>query len=172
MIVIYFSRSGENYWHGGRRRLPVGNTKVLADMIAERVHARTFEITPANPYSDDYDATVQRNVEEERTDARPAIAAPLPDITREDTVLLGCPVWNSRTPMIMDTFLDSVDLVGKTVLPFVTHAVSGMSGIDEYYKRALPNTTVARGLAIMGEDVHKSGPTLDQWLRDNGLTRH
>jgi hypothetical protein len=74
--------------------------------------------------------------------------------------------------MIMDTFLDSVDLVGKTVLPFVTHAVSGMSGIDEYYKRALPNTTVARGLAIMGEDVHKSGPTLDQWLRDNGLTRH
>ena len=46
-------------------------------------------------------------------------------------VILGSPVWGSRAPRIMSTFLDGVDLGGKTVLPLVTYAVSGMSGIDD-----------------------------------------
>ena len=54
-----------------------------------------------------------------------------PTSGRYEVVILGSPVWGSRAPRIMSTFLDGVDLGGKTVLPLVTYAVSGMSGIDD-----------------------------------------
>ena len=43
-----------------------------------------------------------------------------------DTVLLGSPIWNVRAPMIMTTFTEQLDFTGKTVVPFTTHAMSGL----------------------------------------------
>ena len=68
-----------------------------------------------DPYPDDYDPTVARNVREQEADARPAIANPLTSIDRYDTVLLGSPIWNVRAPMIMSTFTESLDFTGKTI---------------------------------------------------------
>ena len=85
-----------------------------------------------------YDETVQRNVSEQDTDARPAIANPLASITGYDTVLLGSPVWNVRPPMIMTTFTDSHDFTGKTILPFVTYAVSGLGRVDATTRPPVP----------------------------------
>src|SRR5699024_6920712 len=115
------------------------------------------------------DATVERNVKEQDDDARPAIAGQLPDASAYSTVLLGSPVWNVRAPMIMSTFIGGVDLAGKTVLPFVTYAVSGMAGIDQDYRDALPGSDVRVGLAVRGEDVDHAGADLETWLRTNGL---
>ncbi|CAM3239565.1 flavodoxin [Stackebrandtia soli] len=170
-LLVFFSRAGENYHNGGRRLLDVGNTEVLADLIRERVECDVYEIEPSDPYPESYDETVERNSEEQDVDARPAIANPLPDVGRYDTVLIGSPVWNTRAPMIMSTFVEGVDLAGKTILPFVTFAVSGMSGIDDDYREALPASTVATGLAIRGEEVDEAGSDLDVWLRDAGLIR-
>ncbi|WP_241709142.1 flavodoxin [Arthrobacter bambusae] len=52
-----------------------------------------------------------------------------------DTVLQGSPIWNVRAPMSMSTFIESVNLKGKTVMPFVTYAVSGMGGVDRRYRK-------------------------------------
>jgi NAD(P)-dependent dehydrogenase (short-subunit alcohol dehydrogenase family) len=101
--------------------------------------------------------------------ARPAIANPLPDTDGYDIVLLGSPVWNMRAPMIMFTLIESVDLTGKTILPFVTYAVSGMSGIDDDYRQALPGSNVRDGLAVQGETVTQAAPDLDKWLSTNDL---
>ncbi|WP_198654194.1 MULTISPECIES: flavodoxin [Nocardia] len=84
-------------------------------------------------------------------------------------MLLGSPVWNSRAPRIMSTFIDGLDVTGKTVLTFVTYAVSGMSGIDDFYRRVLTTATVATGLAVRGEEVHEAGGDVDRWLRENDL---
>ena len=59
-LLVFFSRSGENLWDGGRRTLEVGNTKRVADMIAERIECDTFEITAADPYSDEFDSVDRR----------------------------------------------------------------------------------------------------------------
>lgn len=91
-LLVYFSRAGENYSYGGRVDLEVGNTKVVAGMIAELVDVDEYEIIAADPYPDQYEATVQRNVQEERDDARPAIDNPVPDLAGYDTILLGSPV--------------------------------------------------------------------------------
>lgn len=92
-----------------------------------------------------------------------------PDVADHDTVLLGCPVWGSRAPMIISTLLEGLDLRGKRLLPFVTYAVSGMAGIDEDHRSALPGTEVAEGLAVRGEAVDEAGPAAEDWLGDNGL---
>jgi flavodoxin len=124
ILLAYYSRAGENYHYGGRRTLKVGNTEVLAGMIGQLIACDLYRIEAADPYSDDYDATVDRNVREQN--ARPGIANLRTSISDYDTVLVGSPIWNNRAPMIMSTFVESLDFSGKTLYPFVTHAVSGL----------------------------------------------
>jgi flavodoxin len=169
VLLVYFSRAGENYYDGGRRMLEVGNTEVLATMITARVVCDVYRIEAADPYPVAYTPTVERNTDEQRTDARPRIAEALPGLSGYDVILLGSPVWGVRAPMIMSTFVEGVDLAGKTILPFVTHAVSGMAGIDEAYRRALPQAQVRPGLAVRGQRVADAGPDLDAWMADGGL---
>ncbi|WP_212719396.1 hypothetical protein [Blastococcus sp. CCUG 61487] len=91
VLLAYFSRAGENYHYGGRRRLSVGNTEVLANLIRRHLDCDVYRIEAADPYSEDYDDTVARNVREQDADARPAIAHPLPAVGQYDTVLVGEP---------------------------------------------------------------------------------
>jgi hypothetical protein len=95
VLLAYFSRPGENYYYGDRIDLEVGNTEVLAGMIAERLQCDTYRIEADDPYSDDYDATVARNTREQGAEARPAIAKPLPALDGYNIVLLASPIWGS-----------------------------------------------------------------------------
>jgi flavodoxin len=139
--MAYFSRPGENYYYGGRRDLEVGNTEVLARIIAELIGCDVYRIEATDPYPDGYDATVARNVTEQNADERPAIANPLASIERYDRLLLGSPIWNVRPPMILSTFAESYDFTGKTVHPFVTYAVSGLGSTERDYTEALCRRT-------------------------------
>lgn len=164
-LLLFFSRAGENYWEGGRRNLQVGNTKVLADKIAERIGCDRFEICAADPYPRDYDTTVARNRQEHQTDARPTIDGSLPDLSRYTTILLGSPVWGTRAPMILRTFLDSADaLSGKSVYAFLTYAV-GIGSVFDDYARFCPEASVMEGLSIRGEQAHEAGPKVEKWLQ-------
>ena len=96
---------------------------------------------------------MQRNVTEQDSDARPAIANPLASIAGYDTVLLGSPIWNVRAPMIMTTFTDAHDFTDKTILPFVTYAVSGLGSVERDYATACPGARIGDGLAVRGEEV-------------------
>ncbi|AWG97169.1 flavodoxin [Rhodococcus ruber] len=171
VLLAHFSRAGENYWNGGRRSLRIGNTQVLAEMIASRITCDSYRIEAADPYPASYDDTVERNVAEEHADARPAIANPLPQISDYDIVLLGSPVWNVRAPMIMSTFVHALDLTGKTILPFVTYAVSGIGTVEDDYRNMLPHTSIRTGLAVRGETAADAGPDIDRWLRTSRLIR-
>lgn len=159
----------ENYWHGGRRNLTVGNTEALAGMIADRVDCDVYRIEAADPYSNDYDDTVARNVTEQNADARPRIAKPLPPLAGYDAVILASPIWNVRPPMIMSTFLDQVDLTGKRLFPIVTYAVSGLGQAVEAYTALAPDARMGRALAVQGEDVTQSGGEVDAWVSSVAL---
>jgi len=169
VLVAYFSRPGENYYYGDRIDLDVGNTQVIAEMIAAAASVDVYRIEAADPYPEGYDETVARNVREENENARPAIANPLPDTTGYDSVLLGCPVWNVQTPMIMRTFVENIELAGKIIHPFVTYAVSGMGRVRDDYARLCPGSTIGEGLAIQGETATQAQPDVASWLRRIGL---
>jgi flavodoxin len=174
VLLAYFSRAGENYYYGGRRELEVGNTEVVARLIAERLvgdrlRVDTYRVEAADPYPASYDATVARNVREEDQDARPALLTPPPSLSGYDVVLLGSPVWNVRAPMIMYSVVERMDLRGKIVLPFVTHAVSGMGQVSDEYARLAPQAQLGDGLAVQGERAHDAATDVQDWLRAVGL---
>jgi flavodoxin len=165
VLLAYFSRAGENYYYGDRTDLDVGNTKVLAGMIREQLDCDVYEIEAAEPYSDDYDATVARNVREQDADARPAIAEPLSSIEDYNVVLLASPIWNVRPPMIMRTFAESYDFAGKTIHPVTTYAMSGLGTSEREYTEACSGASIGEGFAVQGEEVRQAEDAVTGWLR-------
>ncbi|MFF3712953.1 flavodoxin [Streptomyces phaeochromogenes] len=171
VLLAYFSRPGENYFYGGRTNLKVGNTEVLAEMISERIQCDVHRIEAVDPYSDDYDETVARNVREQDARARPAIVDPPSSIERYDVVLLGSPIWNVRAPMIMSTFAERYDFRGKTVHPLTTYAMSGLGTTERDYAASCPGATIGEGLAVRGEEVREADAQVESWLRRVGVLR-
>lgn len=173
VLLAYFSRAGENYYYGDRIDLEVGNTEVLTGMISDRTECDVYRIEPVEPYPDDYEETVERNVREQDADARPAIANPLDSIEPYDIVLLGSPIWNVRAPMIMSTFAERFDFSGKTIVPFTTHAMSGLGTTERDYAALCPGATIGEGLAVRGEDVidapNDAAAAVESWLQRSNL---
>lgn len=168
-LLVFFSRAGENYFNGGRKVLAVGNTDVMASMIREAVGCDVLRIQAVEPYSDNYEETVARNVREQNENARPSIVSLPASIAAYDTVLLGSPIWNVRVPRIMLTFAERFDFTGKIVHPFTTHAMSGLGRAVEEYTAACRGATIGEGLAIRGEEVETSRPQVEAWLRHIAL---
>lgn len=164
VLLAYFSRPGENYHYGERTDLKIGNTEVMARKIRDLITCDVYRIEPVDPYPQSYDATVKRNVREQEADARPAIQGRLPDLNGYDTVLLGSPIWNVRAPMIMTTLTEQLDFTGKTVVPFTTHAMSGLGTTERDYAASCRGAAFSQGLAIQGEKVGQADRAIRAWL--------
>lgn len=152
MLLAYFSRPGENYYYGDRIDLEVGNTQVLAGMIAARIDCDVHRIRPAKPYPHDYEQTVEQNKREQDDDARPTTANPLSSIDGYNVVLLASPIWNVRTPMIMSTFTEALDFTGVTVHPVTTYAMSGLGNAPDDYAATCRGARIGKGLAGAGRE--------------------
>ncbi|MCD8181524.1 MAG: aldo/keto reductase [Firmicutes bacterium] len=155
-IVVYFSQTR--------------TTKPLAEKIAELTGSDIYEITAAEPYTDediDYnDSDSRANREQNDSSARPAIAGELPDLSEYDTVFLGFPIWWGTNPRIINTFIDSVDLSGKTIMPFCTSHSSGISSAVSAIKAACPDSDVRSGFRS-GGDIDED--EISEWLTENGI---
>ncbi len=120
-LVAYFSASGV--------------TATVAKTLAEAIGADLFEITPTTPYTKAdlnwNDRSSRSSVEMANPASRPAIAATCENIADYDTVFVGFPIWWYVAPTIVNTFLESCDLTGKTVVPFATSGGSGMGKTNE-----------------------------------------
>ncbi len=168
ILVIYFSRTGEQYDVGV---IDEGNTAIVAKMIAEATGADTFEILPKDDYYPmTYDELTDVARQEQKENARPAYAGEVPDLSKYSTVFIGAPVWWGDWPMICYTFFENENLSGKTLYPFSTHAGSGLSGFDRKLSSAVPDATVGEGLAIAGTDCQKDKNNVrnkvNEWLSD------
>lgn len=168
VLLVFFSRAGENYFNGGRKNLTVGNTQVAAGMIRDALDCDAYQIQPSEPYSESYDDTVRRNQQEQNQNARPEISNPLASIDAYDVILIGSPVWNVRVPRIILTFIERFDFTGKVVYPFNTYAVSGLGNIVEEYRSGCRGATIGEALAVRGEEVEASRLRIEEWLRNIG----
>lgn len=149
-IVIFFSRSGNNYVNGGIENLPVGNTKVVAQRIQAETDADLFEIVPEVAYPDDYSRCTEVAQTELQQDARPEYAGDI-DLSGYDIIYLGYPIWWGTFPMCVFTFIEAHDgLRGKKIVPFSTHEGSGLGNSVSDLRRLCPNATITKGTAIQG----------------------
>lgn len=170
-LVVYFSRTGENYNVGVIQK---GNTRIIAEMIAEAVQADRFEIEPAVAYPQNYNACIAQAKAELQAQARPAIKG---DIAVEDydIIFIGYPNWWGQAPMSVYTFLEKHNWTGKTVIPFITHEGSGMGGTDRAIAGACKGASVAvgKGLAVQGTVAQTDAATAQQrvksWLAGLGF---
>lgn len=168
-LIVFFSRSGLN---SDGVRLVTGYTHTLANIIRAETGADMFEIIPSVAYPDDYRETVARNQWEEDEDARPEIVGGLPSTDDYDTVFIGFPTWNMQLPMVMRTFLEGVDLNGKTVVPFNTNAGYGVGSAVRQIKRQWPYATVLREFAVKSTEgglfSHSSGIVVAEYRTGGG----
>nr|WP_325191553.1 flavodoxin [uncultured Selenomonas sp.] len=169
VLVVYFSRADENT--GGVGYIEKGNTKILAEMIAERTHGDLFEIKTVKPYPKEYRPATEAAKQEKEENVRPEIVGELPDLSKYDVVFLGYPIWWSDMPMPVYTFLDRENFAGKIILPFCTHEGSGLSDTQ----RSIADVTkadVREGFALQGHIAQKSPEeartALYEWMSKQG----
>ena len=101
-----------------------GNTQHVAERIASLTGGTLFRIEPERPYPAEYRPCTEVAKAEKEADARPAIKSKVDNWDQYDTVFIGCPVWWWTAPMIINTFAESYDFRGKTVVPFCTYAAT------------------------------------------------
>jgi putative NADPH-quinone reductase len=150
-LVAYFSASG--------------STGKLAQTLAAAADAKLYEIKPAVPYErrdlNWMDKKARSTVEMQDPDCRPALADTAAPVADADVIFLGFPIWWYREPGIIDSFLDTYDFTGKTVIPFFT---SGGSQLGEGQGRIEKLAKGARVLPGRRFSARASESELKAWI--------
>ena len=141
--VAYFSASGV--------------TKKLAQTLADAIGADLFAIEPKVPYTradlNWMDKQSRSTIEMQNPASRPEIAGTCANIADYDTVFVGFPIWWYVAPTIVNTFLESCDLTGKTVVPFATSGGSGIEKAEQSLKSHCPQANWKKGKLLNHMDA-------------------
>lgn len=151
VLVAYFSASGV--------------TEEAAQLLAEATGGKLYEIQPAQEYTsadlDWHDNASRSSVEMKDAKARPELKAKFADIKSYDTIYIGFPIWWDLAPRIINTFIESHDLAGKTVIPFATSGGSSIANSEKVLRSTYPNLRWKEGKLLNGMDVDD----MKQWTK-------
>ena len=99
ILIAYYSRAGENYFGGSYRRIPVGNTRRVAEQLASLTGGDLLELRQAHPYSDDYRTCVAQARADWQQSVRPELLGLPKDLSGYDRIYLGYPNYCGTMPM-------------------------------------------------------------------------
>ena len=149
-LVAYFSASG--------------TTKKTAELLAEAAGADLYEITPKVAYTKAdlnwMDKKSRSSVEMNDPKSRPALKASRTDLSAYEVVFIGYPIWWDQAPRVINTFIESHDLKGKTLVPFATSGSSGIGNSVAKLKQSYPDLNWKDGKLLNRADR----ATLQQWV--------
>ena len=155
-LVAYFSASGV--------------TKSVAERLASIANADLFEIEPTEKYTnkdlDWMDKKSRTTYEKDHPDFRPEIKSTVENMEQYDEVFVGFPIWWYVEPRIIDTFLESYNFEGKTIVPFATSGGSGLGKAPQRMQTIAKGSTVKPGKMLNG---HQSAESLRLWVSEMGL---
>lgn len=150
-LVAFFSASGV--------------TRQVAQKLAEAAQADLYEIKPAVPYTQAdlnwRDKSSRSSVEMKNLAIRPQLADTDAKIEQYDRILLGYPIWWYMAPTIINTFLESYDFSGKSIILFATSGGSGFGKSIEELSPSCPNAVIREGRMLNG---NPSEQELRQWV--------
>ena len=134
-LVAYFSATG--------------TTEEVAEMIADATGGYLYSIEPEKPYTSAdlnwNDKSSRSSIEMNDSGSRPAIKAGLENASEYDVIYLGFPIWWNLAPRVINTFLETYDFSGKTVIPFATSGGSGINNSANALKKAYPSINWQKG---------------------------
>lgn len=150
VLVAYFSATG--------------NTEAKAKLIASVVKGGLHKIQPEKDYS-----PADLNWEDESSRccaefanpaSRPAISSTLRNLSEYDVVYLGFPIWWDQTPRIINTFMESADFAGKTVIPFATSGSSSIDNAEKKLREMYPKVMWQKGKLLNGA----TKKDIEEWI--------
>ncbi len=151
VLVAYFSASGI--------------TKGVAEKLANVVEGDLYEIIPEKPYTKAdlnwMDKNSRSSIEMKDKSFRPAIIGTVENMKEYDIIYVGFPIWWYVAPTIINTFLESYDLSGKTIIPFATSGGSGMGNTVEELKPSAIGAKVLNGERFKASVTEKE---LENWV--------
>lgn len=157
ILVAYFSAGGK--------------TKKAAQKLADAISAELFEIKPEKPYtSADLNWTnkmSRSSVEMNDKSSRPAIAEKSANMSDYDVVFIGFPIWWYVAPTIINTFLESYDFSGKTIVLFATSGGSGFGKTVDNLKDSISDGAVIKEGKLLNGSWSKKD--LEAWVNSLGL---
>lgn len=103
-----------------------GNTQEVAEAIKKETNGTLFRIETVKPYPEKYQETTAQAKKEINDGYRPELKEKVADIAQYDIIFIGSPNWWGTIAPVVSTFLESYDLKGKTVIPFITHGGGGV----------------------------------------------
>lgn len=155
VLVAYFSATG--------------TTARAAQKVAAATGGELYAITPAQPYTsadlDWYDKQSRSSVEMNDPKSRPAIKGRMENIADYDVVFIGYPIWWDLAPRIINTFIESHDLKGKTVVPFATSGSSSIANSAATLKHTYPALKWKEGRLLNRTDEK----TIRTWIEKLGF---
>ena len=175
VLVIYFSAANTMDADAVTSATPLGDedgtTGWIANVISEETGADVVKIIPSVDYPLEYEDAADYAKEEADSDARPAFEPIEVDPASYKTVFIGYPIWWYKMPMVMETFFDTYDFTGVTIVPFNTHEGSGDGGTYKTIQEREPDATVLEGLAIRGGNAGEDSAKEEivEWLGGLGL---
>ena len=156
ILVAYFTRSG--------------NTRVIAGQLKRTLDADLFEILPAEPYPEDYQANVDQARRERDAGFEPSLKAEVQNLAAYDTVYLGFPIWGETAPPVIRSFLRRHDLSGKTVRPFITHGGYGQGSSLSVLASHAPGARILDAFVMEADQERRTITLITEWLgSDTGV---
>lgn len=166
-LIVYYSRTG--------------NTKVVAELIQEKLGGDLFQIETQEKRPSNYRKEVEQNEEEQEGNVLPELKSKISNFNQYDRIFIGAPTWNMALSQAILTFMDSYEFVGKTVIPFNTNGGYGTGSTFNQIKFGVQGAEVLDGysvkggeetngtlLAIEGERKVEVSREIDTWLEKIG----
>ena len=155
VMVCYFSATG--------------TTEKAAQRIADLTGGALHNIAPEVAYTDSdlnwRDSLSRSYVEMHNRDFRPALKDSVTDMSDYSVVFIGYPNWWNTHPTIINTFIESNNLQGKTIIPFMTSGGSDITNSEKELHEAYPELNIAKGLLMNGV----SDEEIKEWLKGIGV---
>jgi flavodoxin len=153
-LVLYYSETG--------------STKAVAEVLQKQLGADIEAIECVEPYSGDFQATIQRNQRERESGVTPALKPLKKKIADYDVIFLGYPIWGGVYASPISTLLKEQDFAGKTIVPFCTFGSGGLNTSSDALKAAQPKATIVKGYGVRTARVAAAEKELDRFLKENG----
>lgn len=142
-----------------------GHTKAVAEKIASITGGELFEITPVNIYTeedlDGWNESARGTRESKDRSTRPEIANRVENFEKYDTIYIGFPIWWFTAPTIINTFLESYDTEGKTIIPFATSGGSSYGDTEKDLRVSATKAVFKPGRVLNGMDEQQ----IRQWIK-------
>ena len=149
---------------------PSRRTERVAHKIADVIGADLYEIVPTVPYTQEdlnwNNAQSRSSMEMRDPNSRPEIGSKLLDPALYRVIFVGFPIWWYVAPHIINTFLESYDLTGKTIIPFATSGGSSMGQTTVHLRPSAEGAVVKEGRRF---DMGETPMAINSWIAALGL---